>query len=426
MFAKDVEYGSETAVVVGAPSNLEEIPPGYVLAAVLDDIDINLCSGYDRVRVLQAQERMRSHYAARSYHTMTKVMDAIDEDDMSADIVEEAAVSEVAAALRITRRAADVEMSLALELQRRLPQVWDALLEGKVDVRRARVLVDDTLHLSFAHAQELVAGVLADAAQLTTGQLRARLRKLGIQADPDDAKKRYEGSLQDRRLVAEVNDTGTANLLGMDLPPHAVASIKRRIHKLALQLRNAGDTRSLDQLRADIYTDILLERHTPVGSPTDKGVVDIRVDLLTLVGLADNPGDLAGYGPVIADIARQVAEHQRDGEWRWTLVDPDTGMPIDGGVTRRRPTAAQRRKVTTLHTGCVHPGCRMPAHDCDIDHRKPYSETGITFADDLAPLCRHHHMLKHHGGWSYQPLLSGDFEFTSPLGHRYTTSGRDP
>ena len=122
MFGRDVECDSELAVLVGVPSNLEEIPPGYVLAAVLDDIDINVCSGYDRVRVLQAQERMRAHYAARSYHTMTKVMDAIDEDDMAADMVEQAAASEVAAALRLTRRAADVEMSLALQLQRRLPQ----------------------------------------------------------------------------------------------------------------------------------------------------------------------------------------------------------------------------------------------------------------------------------------------------------------
>ncbi len=56
MFGRDVECDEETAAVVGVPSNLEEIPPGYVLAAVLDDIDIDVCSGYDRVRVLQAQE----------------------------------------------------------------------------------------------------------------------------------------------------------------------------------------------------------------------------------------------------------------------------------------------------------------------------------------------------------------------------------
>ena len=47
-----------------------------------------------------------------------------------------------------------------------------------------------------------------------------------------------------------------------------------------------------------------------------KRQVDLRVDLDTLNELNDHPGDLAGYGPVIADIARQVAEHETKAEWR--------------------------------------------------------------------------------------------------------------
>ncbi|MDJ0497485.1 MAG: DUF222 domain-containing protein, partial [Acidimicrobiia bacterium] len=307
MFGTSVECDEETTVVVGVPANLEDIPPGYVLAAVLDDIDINTCSGYDRVRVLQAQERMRSHYAARSYLTMTKVMDAIDEDDMAADMVEEAAASEVAAALRLTRKAADIEMSLALQLQRRLPEVWDALLEGSIDVRRARVLVGDTLHLPIATAQEIVSTVLGDACLLTTGQLRAKLRKLAIQADPEDAKQRYEASVEERRVVSEANDTGTANLLGLDLPPHRTQAAMRRINRLALELKHNGDSRSIDQIRADVLLD-LLEGNRRLKD--NRAGVLITLDLPTLTKLTNHPGDLAGYGPVIADIARQIAEHQ--------------------------------------------------------------------------------------------------------------------
>lgn len=59
------------------PENLEAMPPGAVLAAVLDDIDLEACSGYDRVRVLKAHERMRSHYAARSYRAMSAVVDSL-------------------------------------------------------------------------------------------------------------------------------------------------------------------------------------------------------------------------------------------------------------------------------------------------------------------------------------------------------------
>jgi hypothetical protein len=34
------------------------------------------------------------------------------------------------------------------------------------------------------------------------------------------------------------------------------------------------------------------------------GTVDITVDLRTLLGLTEEPGELGGWGPVIADIAR--------------------------------------------------------------------------------------------------------------------------
>ena len=67
----------------------------------------------------------------------------------------------------------------------------------------------------------------------------------------------------------------------------------------------------------------------------------------------------------------------------------------------------------------------MPARDCDIDHTVEYAESGITKIDELAPLCRHDHNKVRHGiGWSYRRLGNGDYLWTSPLGHTYTTSGK--
>ena len=65
---------------------------------------------------------------------------------------------------------------------------------------------------------------------------------------------------------------------------------------------------SIDQLRADVFLDLLQGRS--VGSGADRGTVDITVDLGVLAGLSEAPGELNGYGPVIADIARQVAREQ--------------------------------------------------------------------------------------------------------------------
>ncbi len=414
------------------PPDLEEIAPGAQLGAVLAMLDYDELSSHDLVRVLKAQQRQAAHYQAASYWTMNEIV-SIYEDPDSADPRDiehaaEGAAAEIGAALRLTRRSAEAETSLAYELNRKYPSVLNALLAGRIDLRRARVLVDATLHVHPTTAQTVVESVLPDAAQLTTGQLRHRIAKLCIDANPDDAEVRYEFSLDDRRLVLEANPSGTANLMGMDVPPHVAQAIKRRIHRMAIELRNAGDTRTMDQLRADIFLDLLRQRsgkaHHAGGG--DKGGVHIEVDLPTLAGLKKNAGHLNGYGPVIDDIARQTVDQQHDSPWTWTARDPETGQPVAGGITRRRPTAGQRRKAEALHRTCVHPGCRMPAVDCDIDHRIPWAESRITCTEDLGPMCRHHHRIRHAFGWTYELADGGDFVFTTPLGHRHTTSGRPP
>jgi hypothetical protein len=177
-------------------------------------------------------------------------------------------------------------------------------------------------------------------------------------------------------------------------------------------------------------------------------MVDLRVDLETLAGLSEAPGDLAGFGPVIADIARQVAESQTRAQWRYTVVDPDTGLPIADGTTRRRPTASQQRTVEAREHTCYFPGCRSsPVEDgggaerseaegvadptgatnADLDHRTPWAEQHRTSVDGLDAGCRHDHVtVRHRLGWRHQLLPGGDHLWTSPLGHQYTRSGKPP
>ncbi|MCP4248152.1 MAG: DUF222 domain-containing protein, partial [bacterium] len=185
---------------------------------------------------------------------------------------------------------------LALEWRRRLPQVWTALCDGVIDVRRARVLVDCTLHLSVAAARDVVGHFIGDAPLLTTGQVRTKLRKLCIEVDPEYAKARYQHAVEDRRVVVEATVDGTSGLYALNLPPDRVAAAKQHINRLALQARSSGDTRTIDQLRADILLDLLGGTATPAHSC--KGGVELTSDLATLARLAQTPGELAGYGPV--------------------------------------------------------------------------------------------------------------------------------
>jgi hypothetical protein len=327
-------------------------------------------------------------------------------------------------ALRLTRRAADDELDTALTLQHRHPQLWEALATGRLDARRVKTMLWGTIHLSDAAAQMVVERVLARAGQLTTGQLAALIRRLCIEVDPEDAQRCYDQATSGRRVVTEATVEGTANLLGLDLAPDRVAAVSRRINLIARTLRTSGEARTMDQLRADVFLDLLQGKHHH-RRETASGVVDLHVDLDTLTGLAESPGDLDGYGPVIADIAHQVATQQRDAEWRYVVTHPESGMPIHVGTTQRRPTTSMRRLIEARYRTCVFPGCRMPARACDLDHRIPWSHGGPTTIHHLAPLCRHDHRIRHHG-WTYQPLPNGDHLWTSPLGHTSTTSGTPP
>lgn len=325
--------------------------------------------------------------------------------------------------LRLTRRAADTEVELSLQLRNRVPRVWQALVAGAIDVRRARVITDGTMDLSIAAARQVVERVIDDAGNRTTGELRARIQQLCIEVDPDAAKDRYERAVSNRRIVREPTDRGTANLLGLDLAPHDTAAATRRINRLALAAKTKEDPRSMDQIRADVFLDLLMGK--ALDSSGARPVVDIQVPLDTLTATSNGPDELNGYGPVIADIARQVAEEQHDAEWRYTVTHPESGQAIATGTTRRRPTSGQRRAVEARDRTCIFPGCQMPASNCDLDHRVPWAQGGKTRTCDLAALCPYHHVIRHRG-WSYRRLPDGDCLWTSKLGHRYTTSGRPP
>ena len=405
------------------PAKWEQMEPGPMLAAFVFTLGDVRLSGSDRIVVLKAYQRLVSFFQAQAFEVMASISDLMNETDEDPEIAFESAAVEIGAALCLTRRASEFDLALALDLTQRLPKVWEALAAGVIDLRRARVIVSGTAHLSEETAREVVELIIEPATRLTTGQLNALIRRVCVQADPDDAANRYRDAVEGRRVIVEPSVDGTAHLLGLDLPPDRVAAAMRKISDLAQTLKTGDEARTLDQIRADVLLDLLEgARHAGGG----RGTVDIHVDLTTLARLSDDPGELAGYGPVIADIARQVAESQPGAEWRWTLTQPETGLVIGNGTTRRRPTAGQRRHVEARHNTCIFPGCRMPAVDCDLDHRRPWADRGPTRVDNLAPLCRHHHRIRHHPGWTHQPLPNGDHLWTSRLGHTYTTSGLPP
>jgi hypothetical protein len=406
---------------------VELLPPGVLLGRALASVDRSELNGHDVVHLLRGRRRLISWLEAECLADMVELGHCLPSVPGSpperTQVMEDHVADELKMALVWTRRAAESALDVAWQLVERLPAVWEALREGRIDLPRARAIAAGVAHVDEKVAGAVAERILAEAEDLTTGQIRARLRRLCVEVDPDDAKRRYEEDLERRRLTSEPREEGTADLVGESLAADRVAGVVADIHEEALRRRRRGDARSMDQLRADIFLELLEGNHQGSGR---RPVVDIRVDLETLIGLADKAGEIPGWGPVIADIARRLVAQQPDGEWRVVVTDPDTGAVLADGTTSRRPTAAQRRYLHARQTTCSNPRCRMPAHRSDIDHNRPWARGGATEVENLAPACRHDHMLLTVGGWTLEQPRAGVYVWTTRHGFRYTHRPRPP
>ena len=175
-------------------------------------------------------------------------------------------------------------------------------------------------------------------------------------------------------------------------------------------------------------------RHTagPAGRPPDNNspappttgapprrrpiAVHVTIPFATQIGLSDEPGELEGYGPIPAHVARALAA---EGVWTWLRTDPGTGELLQHGRTKYRPSAALADLITARDRTCRAPGCHRPARAGDIDHIVPFAAGGATAPDNLHALCTTHHLLKHRGHWSVQRQPDGATRWTGATRHHY-------
>lgn len=101
-------------------------------------------------------------------------------------------------------------------------------------------------------------------------------------------------------------------------------------------------------------------------------------------------------------------------------------LPLDTGEAEPTIPAHLRRTVTTRHTHCAFPGCRVPAEACHIHHLVPRARGGPTAIGNLAPLCSFHHLtVIHRWGWTLALRADGGITASSPDGAR-TLHGHGP
>ncbi|ROS75319.1 HNH endonuclease signature motif containing protein [Cellulomonas sp. PhB143] len=404
---------------------VHEVAPGPELARRLAAGEVSGCSDEEVVDRIVAWQRLLSWATAAQ---------AADVDELlgrrRGSRGAEFAVDEVAAALTTTRAVAARSVDLAVGL-RVHPSVGAALSAGRICERRARVLIEAAPTVPVDERVRLVAALVGEAESLTAPRLRERARRAEIEHDPGAAQARREGEKRRRGVFYEPLPDAMARISAY-LPAEDAQALYAAVDDLARTL--PADARSADQRRADALLDQVCGTpdagtdHRPdSGARRGAGVrgrarVLVTVPFTTLAGLDDAPGHIAGYGPVPADVARQIAA---DATWQRLLTDPADGRLLDAGSTTYRPARSLRAAVEARDVTCCFPGCRVPADRCDLDHIDPYEPgTGPgtepqTRASNLQALCRHHHRLKTHGEWTVSTRPDGTTTWTAPTGHTY-------
>ena len=114
-----------------------------------------------------------------------------------------------------------------------------------------------------------------------------------------------------------------------------------------------------------------------------------------------------------------------DTRYRAVLHDPDTGALLAVDARVYRPHEATARFVRRRDGTCRFPGCATPAARGDLDHVTTFATGGDTNPPNLITLCRRHHRLKHHGGWTLTMTPTGHATWTNGIGQRYHTHPLD-
>jgi hypothetical protein len=377
-------------------SVLDHLEPGPVLAAALGD---TVAAGLDGLSddalagVILAFRRLESRGAAGLWAAAAEL--ARRRDAAPDPRVGEHTDNETGMLLAWTRPAAQRLLATGASLAR-LPATSEALWVGRIDRLKAELIAYETgcLDPELAAAVELL--VIDDAPRLTTGQLRARLRRAVLAADPDAVRRRVAAAARDARVeIYGEASGGTAALCGRDLPTRGALAADQRVDTAARELKAAGVDATLSQLRAAVFLGLLTgtdprtflpsnpddqassspgsgaagtpardtssnpdattaPRRDTTSSPgaaggawlgpgpmTLRGSVNLTMPLASWLGQGFSPGDIAGFGPASVetcqDIADWIAENPGS-RWCVTLTDKK-GRAAGHGCARRPPPA---------------------------------------------------------------------------------------
>jgi Domain of unknown function (DUF222) len=418
--------------------------PGAHAMTRLAEIDPYALTASDRIDYLTALDRQDGWlYALRQRAIAAVAGLAPSEGGGPFSGVDETEREDISTALRLAPATAQSRIDIARTLVNNLPQTCSALATGEISSAHATVIARETAAAIRDGAPESVIfeieqRAIAYAEFHTPGQVANHVRNNVARYAPEEFEEVTSRATSLRRVSCYNEADGMSTVVAI-LPAADAQILMNSIEAFILRqeqlssgtsvvLAETGGTSAkltIDQKRADalsaICTNFLSEISETVTPQRRPLTVNVTIDLPTLLGLAENPGQLAGYGPIPASVARELAS---DAQWKRFITEPQTGNLLDFGRESYEPPQHLKDFLIARDRTCRFPGCRRSALLSDLDHAESWDSGGSTSPNNVGALCRRHHRLKTHDGWKIESFPDGSCTWTSPLGKQFFTPSR--
>ncbi|CAN2178049.1 HNH nuclease [Candidatus Nanopelagicaceae bacterium] len=421
-----------------AIADLLSAMPGIATLSALVAINPQDLSPADRIDYLTALERQTGWLQALMQRAIVAVAGCDSSKPGGTDPffgVDDAEREDISTALRLAPTTAQSRIDVARTLVNHLPNTCSALATGEISPAHATVIAKETAAairdgLPESAIFEIEQRAIAHAEFHTPGQVANQVRTSIARIAPETFEETVARARDTRKVSCYTESDGISTIVAI-LPAADAQIVMNSIESFIraatsdIDAESDSDPRNADMKRADALTAIAsayLSSSAEIVTPHRRPIsVNVTIDLPTLLGLAENPGQLAGYGAIPASVARELAA---DGKWKRFITDPQTGNLLDYGRQSYEPPQALIDFLIARDRTCRFPGCRRSAALSDIDHAQSWESGGRTSPDNLGALCRRHHRLKTHDGWNIESRPDGSCTWTSPLGKIYLTPAR--
>ena len=343
--------------------------------------------------------------------------------------------AQVALARRESPNRGQRHLSLAKVVAAELPATWRAWRGGQITEWKATLIARETGCLSLADRLAVDAAVAGDPERLAAMGERALVKAVQAAAyelDPESFVTRRRNAVADRHVTLRpAPDTMT--WLTALLPVSEGVATYAALVGSADSARAAGDPRSKGQLMADtLVASVVGSSGTADSSSDQPGSTHASAISLgpvmsdaALFGGSDEPALLEGFGPVPAELARELisgACDRRERVWlRRLYTHPATGELVSMDSAGRRFRHSLGRFLRLRDQVCRTPWCDAPIRHGD--HAEDHAAGGPTSAVNGQGLCEACNLAKQAPGWRARPSRdpTGGHVVTTTTGHRYSS-----